>query len=258
MRARMRAVLASWHAVLFTAINRKDYLMCQFFSAIVTRDLRVLFTEQDSHETIIRRAELQDNDLYLRSWVRVELQPEGNNWYPLRVDESSTPAWFDDSRDTIAERVKTIAQKVASARAAYDAAVASARAARDAAVAPARAVYDAAVAPARAAYDAAAAPAWAACDAAEASARAACDAAVAPARAAYNAAVASARAACDAAVAPARAAYNAAGASARAAYNAAAAPARAACDAAEASAWAAYNDYISLFEGYIPERKDSQ
>ena len=247
MRARMRAVLASWHAVLFTAINRKDYLMCQFFSAIVTRDLRVLFTEQDSHETIIRRAELQDNDLYLRSWVRVELQPEGNNWYPLRVDESSTPAWFDDSRDTIAERVKTIAQKVAPARAARDAAVASARAARDAAkaparaardaaVAPARAVYDAAVAPARAAYDAAAAPAWAACDAAEASARAACDAAVAPARAAYNAA----------------------GASARAAYNAAAAPARAACDAAEASAWAAYNDYISLFEGYIPERKDSQ
>jgi len=66
--------------------------MCQFFSAIATRDGRLLFTEEDSHETIVYRAGLRDSALFLRHWVRIEQRPSAT---ALTVDETSVPSWFD-------------------------------------------------------------------------------------------------------------------------------------------------------------------
>ena len=43
--------------------------MCEFFSAVVTRDQRVLFCEEDSHEVLIARAGLRD------TWPRRRPKP---------------------------------------------------------------------------------------------------------------------------------------------------------------------------------------
>ena len=103
--------------------------MCQFFSGIVTRDGRCLFTEDDSHETIIARVHLRDTSTHLRHWVRVELVPAAEGWAPLRVDETSTPAWWDEDRPRWEALVQETASVVAPAWAAYQAAVAPAEAA---------------------------------------------------------------------------------------------------------------------------------
>ena len=137
--------------------------MCNFFTAIVTKDGRVLFTKQDSHETIVERAKLKDTTLLHRTWVRVEIQPKNGSWGPVTVDEQgSLPGWYEDDRAAFEDKVKETAEAVAPAKAAYNAARASAKAAYDAAVAPAEAAYHAAQASAYAAYDAALASAKAA------------------------------------------------------------------------------------------------
>ena len=150
--------------------------MCQFFSCLVTRDHRVLFCEDDSHEELIKRAGFDDTkDVFLRSWVRVEVKPAGAGWGLLEVDETSVPSWWDKVEDT--DRVLTVADVVRSAWEAYEAAVRSAQE-----------VYDAAVQPAWEAYDAAAVqPAGEAWDAAVRSARRAYEAAVRSARKDYEA-----------------------------------------------------------------------
>ena len=98
--------------------------MCQFFSAIVTRDGRVLFYEEDSHETIVRRAGLRDDDLHLRGWVRVEAVPDAAGAFPsVRVDETSVPAWYAEDRAAWDDRVTQVAMRVRPALDAYDAIV---------------------------------------------------------------------------------------------------------------------------------------
>ena len=174
--------------------------MCRFFSAVATRDERLLFCETDSHEDIVSRAGLRDVDLYLRHFVRLELVTS-----QLVVDETSIPAWFD--KTVWYPRVESLKNRVSGAKAAYDTALAKAEAAHDAALAPARAAYGAARVTAGAAYDAALVTTGAAYDTALAKARVAYLTAIAPARAAYDAARVTARVACDAARVTAGAAY---------------------------------------------------
>ena len=118
--------------------------MCQFFSCLVTRDHRVMFCEDDSHEDLITRAGFDDTkDVFLRSWVRVEVKPEGAGWGHCEVDETSVPSWWNEVEDTA--RVLIVATTVRSARKVYDAAERSARKVYDAAERSAREVYGASI-----------------------------------------------------------------------------------------------------------------
>ena len=157
--------------------------MCQFFSAIATRDGRLLFTEANHHETIIRRAKLRDTNAHVRHWVRVEVKPEGDGWGPVRVDETAVPAWWTEDAVAHEARVLALAARVRPARAAYKAverpAWAAYRAVRDQAwdkavqrealtaygalLGQARAAYEAVQGQALAAYKAVQDQAWAAC-----------------------------------------------------------------------------------------------
>ena len=58
--------------------------MCNFFSCVATKDGRILFTEQDSHSEIIRRAGLRDDEQFMRAFVRLEIVPPFN---VVKVDE---------------------------------------------------------------------------------------------------------------------------------------------------------------------------
>lgn len=145
--------------------------MCQFFSAIATRDGRLLFTDADSHEEIIYRAKLCDDDLHIRHWVRLELKPYGDNWGSLKVDETSVPSWFDT--DDWHHRMIALASRVKQARDAYDVVAKQALDVYDAAMKQARDAYGAAMKQMWAAYYVAAKQAWAAYDPAAKKARAA-------------------------------------------------------------------------------------
>ena len=81
--------------------------MCNFFSCIVTRDGRVLFTELDSHETIISRAGLRDN--HMANFVRLEVLPP---FTECTVDEREIPAWFEESAEEYKDRAVQLAIKV--------------------------------------------------------------------------------------------------------------------------------------------------
>ena len=131
--------------------------MCRFFSAVVFRSGAIRWCERDSHETIIGRLKLDDAaPLETRSWVRVECVPPHE---AVRVDETSTPGWYDEDRAAIDGRVMDLALRVAPARRAYDEACATARRVYRKACATADRAYDEACAPARRAYDEACAPA---------------------------------------------------------------------------------------------------
>jgi len=75
--------------------------MCNFLSAIVTKNDFYYNVFEDSHEKIIERYRLNDNGCD-PEFVRVEITPQdgtiGNinidNW-KLRVDQDYTPDWFD-------------------------------------------------------------------------------------------------------------------------------------------------------------------
>ena len=127
--------------------------MCDFLSAIATRDGRLLFCEDDSHETIERRAGLRDGDRHLRHWVRVEQRPGDA---ALRVDEASTPGWWD--AEEWQPRLDALLARVRPVRAAYDEARRPVHAAYDEATRPARAAHAEATRTARAVYVAALAP----------------------------------------------------------------------------------------------------
>ena len=125
--------------------------MCQFFSAVATRDGRLLFCETDSHEEIIRRARLRDTDRFIRHFVRLELvNKRGGATSTLCVDETSVPAWFDV--EDWQSRMTDLKAAVELAQAAYNAAMGPAQAVYDVAVGSAQAAYNAAVGSARMAY----------------------------------------------------------------------------------------------------------
>jgi len=115
--------------------------MCQFFSAIVTRQGTVRFCEDDSHETIIARLGFDDTrPLATRGWIRVEcVRPHD----AVRVDETSVPGWYAEDPARYDDAVIVVAMCVAQARAVCEATVAPAWAVCEATVAQARAVYEA-------------------------------------------------------------------------------------------------------------------
>lgn len=68
--------------------------MCIFFSCIIVRDGRILFCEDGSHETVIERADLKDNKLVDRDFVRIEVRDGNISNY--REDEHKTlPGWYN-------------------------------------------------------------------------------------------------------------------------------------------------------------------
>jgi hypothetical protein len=134
--------------------------MCQFFSAILTRDGDVRFCEDNSHERILTRLGWPDDrPLDTRGWVRVECVPPHE---AVRVDETSVPAWYDEDRPRYDGLVLDVAGRVAEAKAAYEAIQQPALAAYQAIQQPAYAAYQAIQQPAYAAYQAIQQPALAA------------------------------------------------------------------------------------------------
>jgi hypothetical protein len=122
--------------------------MCQFFSAIITRQGDVRFCEDDSHETTITRLRLDDaRPLATRGWVRVEcVQPHD----AVRVDETSVPGWYAEDRARYDDAVMAVACRCASVWATYQAGCASLWATYHAGCASLRAAYPAGCASLRA------------------------------------------------------------------------------------------------------------
>ena len=88
--------------------------MCNFLSAIYKQDGSIICLPEhtDSHEDLIAHANLDDSkDPVLNRWIRVEFTPPDKadvtnpDEYTLKVDEPSTPVWFDDDKraDCIAQ-----------------------------------------------------------------------------------------------------------------------------------------------------------
>ena len=157
--------------------------MCNFFSAIVTKDDRILFCESDNHEEIISRAGLKDDRLIDRLFVRVEYTNRD-----FCVDEIGTlPDWFFES--DVEPRVKVIRAKILPAYEAYQKATATAYEAYQKAKAPAEEAYQKAKATAEEAYQKATATAYEAYQKAKATAYEAYQRAKATAEEAYIAAI---------------------------------------------------------------------
>lgn len=84
--------------------------MCNYFSCILTQDGRLLFTEDDSHSIIIERAGLDDSQVFLRSFVRLECEPP---FVDVDWDEDDTlPPWFAEDDETRDNRVRELARRV--------------------------------------------------------------------------------------------------------------------------------------------------
>jgi len=80
--------------------------MCRFYSAIVMKNGDILHNENLlSHEDIISLFNINDSQINCDKFIRVEFTPDEDNDYPdiekykLKVDEYSTPTWFEKHRD---------------------------------------------------------------------------------------------------------------------------------------------------------------
>jgi hypothetical protein len=90
--------------------------MCNYFSCIVTRDLKVHWSKRTcSHEDIVAELKLTDVKLVDRDFVRIEVTPNNKekltryqaDW-TYHVDEESTiPAWYKKAEKTIQEVIWT-------------------------------------------------------------------------------------------------------------------------------------------------------
>ena len=102
--------------------------MCKFFSCIVVRDgLELLWTEQDSHETIISRAGLVDDKLENREFVRLEIQPPNEdisrpvNEWTFTVDEKGTlPRWFIANEKRVKIRAYSLLNEIIAPKTKYE------------------------------------------------------------------------------------------------------------------------------------------
>ena len=88
--------------------------MCKFFSSIVTRQGEVLYNQFiDSHETLVQIFKLRD-DKPMNYFVRCEFYPQDDNdmgdadKYELRVDENFIPEWFEEFRENVTNKMRTI------------------------------------------------------------------------------------------------------------------------------------------------------
>ena len=76
--------------------------MCKFMSGIVLKNKLIYDIDIDSHEDLLKKANLNDGTIN-PNFVRVELLPEDGdvfnhdlkNW-KLKVDQDFRPDWFDD------------------------------------------------------------------------------------------------------------------------------------------------------------------
>ena len=93
--------------------------MCNYFSCIIKRDGAILFCEEDSHETIIDRAGLTDDNLINREFVRIEITPPNKNLFtPYKewtytVDEDGTlPPWYCKRTKTLEKRAWKLMKQI--------------------------------------------------------------------------------------------------------------------------------------------------
>jgi hypothetical protein len=96
--------------------------MCEFLSALVFKSGKIFTSPEhtDSHSDLIDAKGLSaesDSSLQIRGWIRVEFTPPSTRQmadvdsYVLRVDESSTPEWFDAAmKFDVTEQLKEIIQ----------------------------------------------------------------------------------------------------------------------------------------------------
>jgi hypothetical protein len=91
--------------------------MCNFLSGIVLKNGDVITSEYtDSHDLIAEANGLKERSFPKdMGWIKVEYTSDNLldiNTYELRVDETDTPAWFDDAmRESVAAKMHRIAQK---------------------------------------------------------------------------------------------------------------------------------------------------
>ena len=93
--------------------------MCQFLSAIVSKNGEVYCDPfVDSHEEILQRFGLRDNDSqFIDNIVRVEFTPQNDDWfdvenYNLRVDENSIPAWWQEVEQSVRQNLSDRIQRM--------------------------------------------------------------------------------------------------------------------------------------------------
>ena len=81
--------------------------MCEYFSCIVTRDMKVLWLKTSTrHEDIIEEYKLKDTELEKRDFVRIEINPKDKSKatknkkdWNFKVDEKDTlPKWFEKNK----------------------------------------------------------------------------------------------------------------------------------------------------------------
>jgi len=85
--------------------------MCKYWSGIVTKDGKVLFTEEDSHEEVIRRSALKDCSLENREFVRIEV--ENGDMKNYHVDETDTlPTWYEKRENEFHRKVELLLRKL--------------------------------------------------------------------------------------------------------------------------------------------------
>jgi hypothetical protein len=89
-------------------------------SAIVLRNGDLLWDAYtDSHEQLIGAYELDDSkEPSINRFVRVEFKPKENkdydklSKYVLTIDENQTPAWFEEHRELVIEKMSSIIKRV--------------------------------------------------------------------------------------------------------------------------------------------------
>jgi hypothetical protein len=92
--------------------------MCRFYSAIVLKNGDILHNENlSSHEDIIDLFGINDSQINCDKFIRVEFTPDEDKDYPdiekyrLKVDESSTPKWFEKHREYTTSQLKDFVSK---------------------------------------------------------------------------------------------------------------------------------------------------
>src|SRR3990167_8597505 len=93
--------------------------MCRYISGIVYKTGELMTSQYtDSHESLIKWLDLDDTrPIETRTWIRVEFCPENAEEYgdikkyQLKVDEESTPIWFDDEmRNHVIDKMTAIVE----------------------------------------------------------------------------------------------------------------------------------------------------
>jgi hypothetical protein len=95
--------------------------MCKFYSAIVTREGKLLHNKfLTSHEDLVRYFNLNEGSRSIANdpnFIRVEFYPVNDKYcdikdYKLEVDESSIPEWFDKYKKSITKELTVIVKSM--------------------------------------------------------------------------------------------------------------------------------------------------